>query len=377
MISLPRIIDIKGDIISNDNKWFYNWFEMDSTCPNDVIKVLNEVNGSEDIEIHMNSGGGSVIPADEIYTALATYQGNVEIIVVGMAGSAASEILTACKSKISPVGKVMIHNCSTRASGDYRDMDSASNMLKTVNQSIRNAYKAKTNLTDEQLSELMDNETWMSAEEAVQYGFVDEIMETNMSNVTNSQVKTIYNSINHIFNQDKIKELHKMVMENNISVNKPIGNQTKIDDQQALFNTKKEEKGGITNMTLEDIRNQYPDVANQIDSLINSAKEEGAEEERGRIKNIFDIAQTVPETKLVEAMFDKPCTAQELALSVLKDSAKDGETYLRNAVKDSKKSGADDVIVAPKDSMSSEEDDDEALINMAANSANRGRKGIK
>ncbi|HAB60549.1 MAG TPA: hypothetical protein DCE48_07575, partial [Lachnospiraceae bacterium] len=205
---MPRVINVKGDIIPNDNKWLYDWFGWDSTCPNDVINVLNEVKGTEDIVIKIASGGGSVFAAHDIYTELATYNGNIEAHVTSMAGSAASEILMAVKSKISPVASVMIHNCSTSASGDYREMDTASNKLKTINQSIRNAYKAKTGLSDEELSQYMDDTTWLGAEQAVELGFCDEIMElgnTQGTNpITNKAVPTLYNSTGLIIDQDKI-----------------------------------------------------------------------------------------------------------------------------------------------------------------------------
>lgn len=377
---MPRVINVSGDIISNDYKWFYDWFEMDSTCPRDVISVLDEVNGSEDILIRINSGGGSVIAADEIYTAIASYNGNVEIEVPSIAGSAASEILAACKSKISPVGKVMIHNCSTYASGDYRAMDAASNMLKTVNQSIRNAYKAKTGLTDEELSDLMDKETWMSAEDAVKYGFVDEVMELNnqsSNSVTNQSVPTIYNSVNPLFNQDKIKELHELFIKNNLQGNKPEDIPQFLDDPKAFINNKQKE-GSITNMTLEEVRAQHPEVSAEIDQLISNARTEGATEERNRMQEIDDISASVPADMVLDAKYTNPCSAQELSLRVLKDSAKKGESYMESAIKDSKSSGVEEVKEEPQDVVKEDPtDEDDKLADIAARIANRGRKAGK
>ena len=85
---MPRKINIKGVIIPNSYKWFYNWFKEDSTCPNDVQKVLDEANGG-DVECYINSPGGVIEAGSEIYTILRSYKGEVKIYIVGQACSAA------------------------------------------------------------------------------------------------------------------------------------------------------------------------------------------------------------------------------------------------------------------------------------------------
>lgn len=79
------IIDVKGDIISNDDKWFYDWFEWDSTCPNDVKNALNNAEPGEEVEVHVNSGGGSVMAGQEMYSLLRSNP-NVTIVIQSMAG---------------------------------------------------------------------------------------------------------------------------------------------------------------------------------------------------------------------------------------------------------------------------------------------------
>ncbi len=170
-------IKINGPIVSNDDKWIYDWLEMDATCPNDVLNFLPETN--EDVELTINSGGGLVDMGNEIYTALRSYHGKVTANIV-WAGSAASIIaMGATTVAISPVGKLMIHNVSMGAGGDYHDMDKASEILQKANSSLANAYIAKTRKSKEDILELMDNETWLTAEEAVEKGFADKIMFEN------------------------------------------------------------------------------------------------------------------------------------------------------------------------------------------------------
>lgn len=165
---------INGPVISNDDVWFYEWLEMDGTAPKNIIDQLPE-NG-EDIELTINSYGGLVDAGNEIYTALKNYSGKVIANVV-VAGSAASIIAMAADVvKISPVGQIMIHNVSMGAGGDYHDMDKASEILKKANESLANAYVLKTGKTKEEILELMDKETWLTADEAKEQGFADEIM---------------------------------------------------------------------------------------------------------------------------------------------------------------------------------------------------------
>lgn len=170
-------LKVNGPIISNGDKWFYDWFEEDGTCPNDIINHL-PTNG-EDVEITINSYGGLVDQGNEIYTALKSYNGKVVVNVV-MAGSAASIIAMAGSTvRMSPVGQMMIHNVSMGAGGDYHAMDKASEILQKANQSLASAYVLKTGLSQEEILEKMEHETWLTATEAKEYGFADEIMFEN------------------------------------------------------------------------------------------------------------------------------------------------------------------------------------------------------
>lgn len=198
-----RKLTISGDIISNDDKWIYDWLEWDCTCPKDIMAALNDANG-EDIEVTINSGGGNVISGSEIYTQLRAYKGKININIV-YAASAASVIAMAGKSKITPTGLFMIHNVSSGAQGDYRAMDHQSNVLKTANKAVANAYKEKTGLSDRELQKMMDNETWLSAEDAVKKGFVDEIM------FQQQEIPVLYNSTGHMFSRDKMQELKQLL----------------------------------------------------------------------------------------------------------------------------------------------------------------------
>lgn len=170
-----RVIDIKGEIINSNNQWIYDWLGMEATSPKKISDALRDA-GGEDVEIHINSPGGDVFAGSEIYTLLRGYSGKVKIKILGIAASAASVIAQAGESEISPTGMFMIHNVKTWSSGDYRDMEYTAEVLRAANESIINAYVAKTGMTQEELQGLMDRETYMAAAQAVEYGFVDKIM---------------------------------------------------------------------------------------------------------------------------------------------------------------------------------------------------------
>ena len=130
MIILKKI-QITGTIVNNEDKVVYDYLGMNSTAPDDIEKILNEANG-EDVTIEINSGGGDVFAGNEIYYKLANYQGNITIDITGLAGSIASVIAMAGKVRIVPSGMIMIHNVSSGASGDYRDMQHQADVLKSA-----------------------------------------------------------------------------------------------------------------------------------------------------------------------------------------------------------------------------------------------------
>lgn len=178
-------IDVRGDIIGNDDKWIYDWMEWDSTCPDDVKSALQTMPAGEKLIVNINSGGGSVMAGQEIYSLLHGRQ-DVEIHIQSLAGSAASVIAMANTCKMSPVATIMIHNVSmSGASGDYHDMQKNAEILKTMNSALAEAYVAKTGKTKDEILKMMDKETWITASQALEMGFIDEVEELQ-TQITNS-----------------------------------------------------------------------------------------------------------------------------------------------------------------------------------------------
>ena len=136
--------------------------------------------GEGNITVWINSPGGDVFAAAQIYNMLMDYKGSVTVRIDGLAASAASVIAMAGTTvEMSPVGMLMIHNPSTAVIGNTKEMQAAIQMLDEVKESILNAYELKTGQPRQSLSDLMDAESWMNAKKAVELGFADKILFAN------------------------------------------------------------------------------------------------------------------------------------------------------------------------------------------------------
>lgn len=151
-----------------------SWFDDDVTPQLFKDELMS---GSGNITVWINSPGGDCVAAAQIYNMLMDYPHDVTVKIDGIAASAASVIAMAgTKVLMSPVSMLMIHNPATMAFGDHTEMQKAIEMLSSVKDSIINAYEIKTGLSRAKLSHLMDSETWMDANKAVELGFADGIL---------------------------------------------------------------------------------------------------------------------------------------------------------------------------------------------------------
>ena len=165
---MERTLFLNGMI--SDETWY-----GDEVTPQLFKDELNAGNGN--ITVWINSPGGDVFAAAQIYNMLRDYKGSVTVKIDGIAASAASVIAMAGdKVCVSPVAMMMIHNPATMAMGEAKDMQKAIAMLNEVKESILNAYEFKTGLTRARLSHMMDDETWFNAKKAVELGFADDIL---------------------------------------------------------------------------------------------------------------------------------------------------------------------------------------------------------
>jgi ATP-dependent Clp protease protease subunit len=167
--SSARILELSGTIAEE------SWFDDDIT-PEQFRDELFADSG--EVVVWINSPGGDCIAASRIYSMLMDYEGHITVKIDGIAASAASVIAMAgTKVMMAPTALMMIHNPMTIAYGNHLDMQKAIGMLDEVKESIINAYEIKTNLSRARISHLMDNETWMNANKAIELGFADALLE--------------------------------------------------------------------------------------------------------------------------------------------------------------------------------------------------------
>jgi ATP-dependent Clp protease protease subunit len=168
---LERTLFLNGTIAEE------SWYDDDVTPKLFEQELMAD---KSDVTIWINSPGGDCVAAAQIYNMLMNYKGNITVKIDGIAASAASVIAMAgSKVLMSPVSMLMIHNPSTIAAGDKAEFQKAMAMLSEVKESIINAYEIKTGLARVKLAHLMDEESWMNANKAVELGFADGILKRN------------------------------------------------------------------------------------------------------------------------------------------------------------------------------------------------------
>ena len=163
---------IYGDITS------YKWYD-DEVCAYDLAKELMEI-GNTNLKVRINSYGGEVAQGLAIYNLLKDYKGTVTTVCDGFACSAASIIFMAGTNRAMPKSSLlMIHNAWSWASGNANELRKIAEDLEKITQPSIEIYKTVSNLDEETIKRMMDEETWITAEEALEYGFATVIVEDN------------------------------------------------------------------------------------------------------------------------------------------------------------------------------------------------------
>jgi len=362
-------IDVKGRIIPQSSKWIYNWLGIPATSPQDVSNALLEANG-DDIEIYVNSGGGSVYDGYEIYNLVREYSGNVTFKIIGLAASAASFICMAGKCTMSPLAEMMIHNASTYAEGPHQNMDSTSNMLQITDHTIATAYVLKSGKSEEEIRNLMENETWLSAEDCKSLGLIDEIMFGEGFKNNSNPAPTLYNAISddtlmsELEKCNNVDELKKKLTENidkifkeaSMPITGPINEGTDINKLKNIEEDKP--------MDLNTFKTDHKDIYDQI---VTETTTNATSTERNRIKAIEDLAIPGNEEIINKAKFETGITAEAVAVEIIKAQKEKGQNYMENAQKDAAEAKLNEVIDAP--APGNNEDTQKEAVNLLVNAA--------
>ena len=297
------------------------WWDdiCDKTFKEDIAN-LGEV---ENINLHINSPGGSVFAAVAIANTLKNHKAKVTAYIDGLAASAATIITSACDVVKMPKNALfMIHNPLTWAYGNKQELEKTGVLLDKVKNSILETYLAKAkDKTKEELSALMDEEKWFNAEEAKEYGFIDEIVDEveNLQKVNNL---LIVNSL--AFDISKFKNFPGS------KPTEPVTEPTPEPTQNTAINTEE--------MTVEKFKADYPEL---YENIVNSA----VHGERNRIEAIENLEIAGFDDVVNTAKFKEPIDAANLALKILNIKKEKNKETLKNIQEESQ---ATTVPVAPR-----------------------------
>lgn len=200
MVKIP----IKGAIVDDNTAMFYDYFGMTCTSPKKVSAILNEeVAEGDDIVVDIASNGGDVFVASEIYSMLKNNASAASVIA--MAGDTVS---------IAPTAQIMIHKAWTNMDGNADDLNHEAGVLNNIDKSIASAYELKTGMKQSDLLQMMSNETWLTAQDAVDKGFADEIM------FVNEDEQLVMNSMEDIPSKSAINKLMNLILKADKQQNK-------------------------------------------------------------------------------------------------------------------------------------------------------------
>lgn len=321
--------------------------------PEGFMEDLAAVKDKKHITVKLNSCGGDLYTGIAIHNALKALDGEVNVVVEGIAASAASVIMCAGDTvTVYPGSLVMIHGVSVMLwdSLNIQDMKQLMKGMDASERAVAEIYNAKTGIEVETLRSMMTKETWLTGREAMDKGFADTLKEDEdepeMSMSKDKKVLYV-NGVQH-----NIEGLR------NVPGTIPIHRSAKPAARPAAnkrpTNKAANKEGGNNPMTIEEMRTAHPELVAQIEQDARNAAQTQANAdavatERQRIEAIDSIAASIPDQKLVhDAKYgDNPCTAQELCFRVMQQSAASGQQFLANYQADGVASGTGDVGAAP------------------------------
>lgn len=319
-------VEVRGRIVSDDHIEVYQWLGYDATSPKLIKNAIAEAeaSGEKELLVEINSGGGSVFAGAEIHYALKKFNGTVNVEIPSLAASAASFIAMAGdKVSMSIVGQMMIHGASTYAGGNHKTMNDTGDFLRNVDDSIINAYLTKTSKTREELRAMMNQDTWMTAQQALDAGFIDEIL---FENTQPDAVANVKNDNNDLLPPDVIDKIKAEILASKVnSIPDPM-NVIDSSNEPPQNNIKEEPA-----MDLQTLQNEHPELFNQVKQL---GYEEGQKAENARIAEIDELATPGNESLVSAAKQDFNQTAATLAVAMIKAEKAKGANFLENRQKD-------------------------------------------
>lgn len=290
---------------------------------NSLKKEIEKYPNAKKISVRINSPGGDVFEAQAIYNILKNHQAEVTVYIDALAASAATLIASAGDKVVMYNNALfMMHNPWTWATGEAKDFVKKAELLGTIKDTLLNVYETHSSLSREEISAMMDEETWMTADEALENGFIHEVVPCKakaedvqeVQNFVREQVMGSYNKVP----QDKFKNLYSSLK---------ITKEPKIEEQEEVIEMK----------TVEELKEKFPEIYNSVKA---EGKQEGITEgqtaERERIKAIDSLkGDTVI---LNKAKFEEIKDAGAVAIE-LNTKAEEEKLTLLNQISEREKLG--------------------------------------
>ena len=344
-------LDLYGEVVSDRP---LDWYTGEPTTDayivaSELLADLEDLKTKDNITIHINSVGGDLYAGLAIYNRLKELPANITTINDGLAASAASIIFQAGDTrKVNAGSNLMVHQAMGFLFGYYQlsDLQQVSKRLRAANKTAINVYAEASGRSADEMKRLVDAETWLTGEEAVDAGLADEVITDNdgiSMGLTSDGKHIIVNGV-----RLSTRGMH------NIPAGLPVMPANLIQSNAADLaaddknSNERDDQMEIKNLT--DLKTAYPELMEQARAeAFDAGKAEGAADERARLEGIDTIASTIADKALVhDAMYgDNPLNAEQLALKALQQQAKIGNTMLQNMAADTVDSGVNAVNAVP------------------------------
>jgi ATP-dependent Clp protease protease subunit len=321
-------------------------FWSDGVDAKEFAQTLTGVKAKK-LTVRINSEGGDVFAGQAIYSMLKRFNGEVITYVDGLAASIASIIAMAGKLIMPNNAMLMIHNPWTFAGGDAESLRQTADTLDKVRESLIAVYREKSGLPDEEIIALMDAETWMTAADAVEKGFADEI-DGGVS-IAASIRDSVLMCGDREFDLSRFRSRPKV--------------------QNVI---QKEAK--TVEMTLEKLKAEFPDLFNQVrNAAAEEGKQEGIKAERERIKSIEDLALAGHDAIVNAAKFEKGISAEAVAMEIIKAEKQKRSEYLNHRAEDASALEGVQPAAAPTSNEEQAKIEEEKQMQAFARGANKKR----
>lgn len=354
-----------------------SWWDDDCVTYRNFINDLNGLGDKKTINVTIQSGGGDVFAANAIYTALMTNKARITGTVIGICASAATIILMACDDrKIAENAVLMVHNPSVSLFGSYQadELAKLTEVTGQVKKSIMTAYMSRLDKTEDEISQLMDEETWYVGQEAVDAGFCDSVVQASF---TDSAAGHFFiDGTPHTFKDYMETAVPEDIRKRAQGITPPPVRRT-AGTFSGMADRTQERKTGMDekNMVITDaagLKAAYPQLCAQIGA-------EAVEAERERLRAIDEIAAGIPGDLLAKAKYEEPISAADLALAQMKANNAAGQQFLAGMVADMQDSGTATVPTDPNvgsdDTIRQKEESEKKVGGLAAMLKNDKRRG--